>query len=237
MKTILFGLGLLLMSGVALPAQIFRPETLQGALWGGLAGAVIGHNDDRRGWEGAAYGAAAGALVGTWIGEARDARGTQVPRPRHQPWLGYGPDRFHGYRHDVGYHHGLGYDQYHRSAGYYRHPVAYSDGRYHRSAREWRRGDYARTGLLLGGVLGAVIGHQDDRRGWEGAAYGAGAGLLLGTLADRRAERIEAERRLAEAERVQIEPAAAAPVTIINNYYGGERPASPMTSANGLFGR
>ena len=75
--------------------------------------------------------------------------------------------------------------------------------------------------------MGAVIGHQDDRRGWEGAAYGAGAGLLLGTLADRRAERIEAERRLAEAERVRIEPAAAAPVTIINNYYGDAAPTQP----------
>jgi uncharacterized membrane protein len=42
------------------------------------------------------------------------------------------------------------------------------------------------TGTLLGGAAGAVIGHNSGdlhHNGWRGAAIGAGAGLLLGSLA------------------------------------------------------
>jgi uncharacterized membrane protein len=42
------------------------------------------------------------------------------------------------------------------------------------------------TGTLLGGAAGAVIGHNSGdlrNNGWRGAAIGAGAGLLLGSLA------------------------------------------------------
>ena len=38
------------------------------------------------------------------------------------------------------------------------------------------------TGAALGGIAGAVIGHNSGCHGGEGAAIGAGAGLLLGSL-------------------------------------------------------
>jgi uncharacterized protein YcfJ len=38
------------------------------------------------------------------------------------------------------------------------------------------------TGAALGGIAGAVIGHNSGRRTAEGAAIGAGAGLVLGAL-------------------------------------------------------
>lgn len=42
------------------------------------------------------------------------------------------------------------------------------------------------TGTLLGGAAGAIIGHNSGdlhHNGWRGAAIGAGAGLLLGSMA------------------------------------------------------
>ena len=38
----------------------------------------------------------------------------------------------------------------------------------------------AATGVVLGGLAGAVIGHNKNRRGAEGAAIGAVVGGLLG---------------------------------------------------------
>ena len=72
MKTAATLLALALVSAVSAQAQLFRPETVTGAVVGGIAGAVIGHNDSRHGWEGAAYGATAGAVIGTIAGHARD---------------------------------------------------------------------------------------------------------------------------------------------------------------------
>jgi uncharacterized protein YcfJ len=38
------------------------------------------------------------------------------------------------------------------------------------------------TGALMGGIIGGVIGHNHHRQTAEGAAIGAGAGWLLGTI-------------------------------------------------------
>lgn len=46
------------------------------------------------------------------------------------------------------------------------------------------RPNYAVTGALLGGVAGGVIGHNNRRHTAEGIAIGAGAGLLLGGVAE-----------------------------------------------------
>jgi len=40
--------------------------------------------------------------------------------------------------------------------------------------------DQGISGALLGGIAGGIIGHNNGRRGWEGALIGTGAGLLFG---------------------------------------------------------
>jgi YmgG-like glycine-zipper protein len=48
-------------------------------------------------------------------------------------------------------------------------------------------GPGATQGAFLGGIAGAVIGHESgslSHRGWQGAAIGAGVGLLIGAAAD-----------------------------------------------------
>lgn len=36
----------------------------------------------------------------------------------------------------------------------------------------------------MGGVAGGIIGHNNGRHGWEGAAIGVGAGLVVGGVAE-----------------------------------------------------
>jgi hypothetical protein len=108
--------------------------------------------------------------------------------------------------------------------------------------------------LVLGAVAGGIIGHNSGsfrHNGWRGAAWGAGAGWLLGSIVDsnryyggygydypRRS--VVVERPVYVQESAPVQAAAPAPaaapqqVTIINNYYGN---ATPMTQANSLFGR
>lgn len=111
-------------------------------------------------------------------------------------------------------------------------------------------GGYAADGLWLGAVAGGVIdhrhGHAHGRWGWRGAAWGAGAGWLLGSVLDadygyRRAnDDYGYPRQVFVAQPPLVVPPAAPPapapqqVTIINNYYGS---ASPLAGANALFGR
>jgi hypothetical protein len=105
----------------------------------------------------------------------------------------------------------------------------------------WER-SAAADGFWLGALAGGIVGHNSGsfgHNGWRGAAWGAAAGWLLGSVVD-------ANRRTAVASApVTIAPAAptiagatpppaAAPVTIINNYYGS---SSPLSDANRLFGR
>jgi uncharacterized protein YcfJ len=97
-------------------------------------------------------------------------------------------------------------------------------------------------GAVLGGIAGAIIGHSSgslNHNGWQGAAIGATAGYLLGSVAEQNARNREA---MAQLLTVQSAPAPApAPaqtpqqVTIINN--PPPQNPSPMASANGLFGR
>jgi outer membrane lipoprotein SlyB len=209
-------------------AQIFRPETVNGAVLGGIAGAVIGNNSGdlhHNAWRGAAIGTLAGGLIGSSIGESRERRdGYQVQRP--SGYYIYGPSyRPYGYRGAYGYG-SYGYAQ----PGYY-----YSDYSYDRPS-------YAASGLWLGGLTGAIIGNNSHgHNAWRGAAWGAGAGLLLGAIADENAREEEA-REVAYQDvqapaTVQNAPAETTPqnVTIINNY--SSSPSTPMSSANGMFGR
>ena len=53
------------------------------------------------------------------------------------------------------------------------------------------RPNYAVSGAVVGGVAGAVIGNNSGHHTLEGAAIGAGAGLLVGSLAEQEARRRE----------------------------------------------
>ncbi|MBI4658453.1 MAG: hypothetical protein HY735_06340 [Verrucomicrobia bacterium] len=115
------------------------------------------------------------------------------------------------------------------------------------------RPNYAVTGAALGGLAGGVIGHNSGRKTAEGVAIGAGAGLVLGALAEQDARRQEVRLASTPAHVVTAQasvppqpvpaPAAAQaaapslpPAPIIHNYNPGTVP-SPMSSANSLFGR
>jgi uncharacterized protein YcfJ len=247
-------------------AQIFRPEAVNGALLGGVAGAVIGNNSGdlrHNAWKGAAIGAGAGLILGEAVGNARDtnrnyrgrAGGEYVYRDSPRVSVGVGYSRGHygyGYGHSS-YHGRRGWD---RSYGYYSYgwpghrysyaPVysyypGYGDAYPYYDTGYYRPASGASTGLLLGALAGGIIGHNSGdfrHNGWRGAAWGAGAGWLLGTIADanRRAVYEQAPVVVQPAPAVQApaQPAPQQPVTIINNYYNTP---SPMSSANGLFGR
>src|SRR5207302_1055341 len=70
MKT-LFSLVLGLLALAPAHAQLFGPRAANGALLGGIAGGIIGHNSGGNwrhdGWRGAAWGAGAGWLLGSII--------------------------------------------------------------------------------------------------------------------------------------------------------------------------
>jgi uncharacterized protein YcfJ len=121
------------------------------------------------------------------------------------------------------------------------------------------RPDYALTGAVLGGVAGGIIGHNQGGKTLEGVGIGAGAGLLLGGLAEsqvRRQERIvyaqpAAGPYAATASASVATPAASSPTAggsvtavpgtpILNSYPGsssGTGASSALGSANNLFGR
>lgn len=114
----------------------------------------------------------------------------------------------------------------------------------------------AANGLLLGALAGGVIGHNSGtlhHNGWRGAAWGAGVGWLLGSIADANRRPVTYATTPAVVQNTATMSAAspvvasgssvsaaaanapAQPVTIINNYYGNS--ATPMSGANALFGR
>jgi uncharacterized protein YcfJ len=106
------------------------------------------------------------------------------------------------------------------------------------------RPNYAITGVVVGGVAGGVIGHNSGRHAAEGIAIGAGAGLLIGGIAEHHARArtliypapaiaYVASPVVVSAPAVQVQPAPQQ-MTIVNNYYS--QPAA-MNSANNLFGR
>ncbi len=147
-------------------AQLFGPESMSGALLGGLAGAVIGHNSGRHAGEGIAIGAGAGLLLGAIAGEARreqDYASAPPPPP---------PNTF--------------------PASYYQ-PA------------------YAGQGMVLGGVVGGIIGHNHHRQTAEGVAIGAGTGLLVGALADHHARHTTRSYRAPASPAAGIPPPPAVP--------------------------
>jgi len=241
MKTTLM-LFIALLTVASANAQGLRPEAVNGALVGGIAGAIIGNNSGdlrHNGWRGAAYGAGAGLLIGSMVGHANDQRyATQVP-------ASYYP-RTYVYRNTPAYY---GYGHYGRPSHYGRHggnygyvsteAPLYSDNYYGGT-------DYAGSGLLWGALAGAVIGNNSGslrHNAWRGAAYGAATGYILGSIAES-----NARRRESAVTQVVTTPApnyAEAPEPIYPSAQASSAEASPkpsapassMSAANSLFGR
>lgn len=228
---------LLLICGLITPAkaQLFTPESLSGAALGGLAGGIIGHNNGRKTAEGIAIGAGAGLLLGTLA---------------HQARRDY-------YESSPAYYYPAPSPIYATPAPVVPAPVVTAPVYAYRPARP----NYAVTGTLLGGIAGGIIGHNSGRKTAEGIAIGAGAGLLLGAVAESEARYHERHyvpappvvvrtvpppvvyRTVPAPVVVQTHSVVAAPpkpaepvqqVTIVNNYYGS---GSSMNNANALFGR
>ena len=98
----------------------------------------------------------------------------------------------------------------------------------------------AADGAVLGGIAGAIIGHNSgslNHNGWQGAAIGATAGYLIGSVVEQNARNREAAAQVVTVQSAPAPAPAQAPqqVTIINNPPPPN--PSPMASANGLFGR
>jgi hypothetical protein len=130
---------------------------------------------------------------------------------------------------------------YYPAYGYY--PGYGVDYPYYGSLGYYGSGSAASSGFWLGALAGGIIGHNSGEfrhNGWRGAAWGAGVGWLLGSIADANRRPVAyatAPQTVAPAPQVVSAPAQAATpqqVTIINNYYNS---SSPMSGANSLFGR
>lgn len=141
-------------------------------------------------------------------------------------YVNYRPAYYPAY----GYYGGYGADYpYYGSTGYYGAESA------------------ASSGFWLGALAGGIIGNNSGsfgHNGLRGAAWGAGAGWLLGSIADANRRQVAYQQapvvvsQPSQVGAVAAQPAAqsSAPqqVTIINNYYNS---SSPMSGANSLFGR
>ena len=114
-------------------------------------------------------------------------------------YLGGGWHSGYGYRGGCGF-----YPGFSLSFGYPGYPYyAYPDYGYY-GYYDAGRPNYAVSGTLLGALTGGIIGNSIHHQGWEGAAIGAGAGLLLGGIAEDAARRQE---RQAAATMYQANPA------------------------------
>ena len=140
----------------------------------------------------------------------------------------------------------LSYGYYPGAYGYYPSPYVYRaapvyvyDGGYYNTVDA--RPDYLGNGLTLGAIAGAIIGNNSGSLGhnaWRGAAYGAGAGLLIGALAENNARRVEtASAVTSTSPRVTAPPPAPVAVAPSRVIMAPAAPASSMGDANRMFGR
>lgn len=158
------------------PAQLFSPESLHGAMWGGLIGGMVG-SDPCHGLseKNAAIGAGIGLFAGTLAGEARrnDYPAGQLYSYVPAPTVSFG----------------YGYGSCGSSAYVYYAPNSYcAPGYYYPSTRP----NYAVSGTVLGAASGALIGSANHNAG-QGADIGAAAGLVLGGVAELGAQTTSAQ--------------------------------------------
>jgi hypothetical protein len=254
MKTTLC-LSLALFAVTGVHAQIFRPEAMNGAVLARNARSVEHRGSGQGGRDGGFRHQdrpPAHAGTGDHRGYQRfryDQRDRHQGHAWHRPSYGFSPYRSAGigpYRGAYGY----GYVPYFGTYDGYGYGYPYYDGYgagypYYGSPGVYGTGSGAANGLLLGALAGGIIGHNSGEfrhNGWRGAAWGAGAGWLLGTVLDahRRAPVNQGAPVVYQSAPVlspavqAVAPAQPQPVTIINNYYNT---STPMGGANGLFGR
>lgn len=205
-------------------AQLLRPESLDGALWGGLIGGIAG-GDRCHGFSGrgAAIGAGVGLIAGSLIGESR--------RYDYYDSPGYGYTTTPSVNVSFGY----GYRGCGNSAYVYYAPNRYcAPGYYYRPTRP----NYAVSGTVLGAASGALIGSANHHNAGKGALIGAGAGLFLGSVAEHAARNEErvvvAQTTVAAAQPqvVSVQPTAPKPgvtskPSATSTYYWTARPQIP----------
>jgi hypothetical protein len=202
-------LALALLAAVPGRAQIFGPNATGGLLLGGLAGGIIGHNNHNQTGRGIAIGAASGLILGSIADQANynSYQRTQVSAPDYYA------------------------DRYYQAPRYY-----YSN--YEDADYGCTRPNYAVSGALLGGLAGGIIGHNNHNQTGRGILIGAASGLILGSIAEHAARDREmaAERTVYIAAPAEQAPAAPEPQTQAAPS-ATPTPATPMSSANSLFGR
>ncbi len=196
-------------------AQLFSPESLNGAFLGSLIGGIAG-GDCRHGFSGngAAIGAGVGFLAGAVAGETRRNHYYDSPDYFHAPAttvsLGYG----------YGHCGSSGYVYY--SPNYYCAP-----NYYYRPATT--RPNYAVGGTLLGAASGALIGQGAKGKPGEGAAIGAAAGLVLGSIAEHSARRQEQRIASTQATATQPQVEQPAPAVVVQNPSITSKPCATST--------
>ena len=172
-------LSMVVVTVVSARAQLLTPESFGGALWGTVIGGLAGGNCHNGGFSGndAAIGAGVGLAVGTIAGQLRQQNQSAsqpyyyASAPPAQPYAYYAPNAY-------------------TAPGYYYQPAP-------QPAPAPERPNYAVGGTLLGAASGALIGSGIDHQTWQGAAIGAGAGLVLGGLAEYSAKKHEQKMAVA----------------------------------------
>lgn len=109
----------------------------------------------------------------------------------------------------------------------------------------YSRPNYAVTGALLGGVAGGVIGHNQGRHTAEGIAIGAGAGLLMGGIAEHELRKREQLAAYAPQAAYPVPSTVLTTTPIVSQQVvvQTQLPSAPaptptvMSGANSLFGR
>lgn len=158
-------------------AQLLSPQSVNGALWGGLIGGVIG-GDRCHGFSG--NGAAIGAGVGLLAGSL--AHNSSRYSYYDEPVSYYSAPSV-----SFGYGYGRSYGHCGSSAYVYYAPNNYlAPGYYYRATRP----NYAVSGTILGATSGALIGAGRHDAG-KGALIGAAAGLAFGSVAEHATRREE----------------------------------------------
>jgi uncharacterized protein YcfJ len=181
--------------------------------------------------QGAALGAIAGGVIGNNTGSHNGTQGAVIGALAGG-LLGSAHAR--SQRESSGYYYNSTPSYYYTTGDSFAPPVYHATPAYSRPSR-------TATTTLLGGVAGAIIGHNNGRHTWQGAAIGAGAGYVLGRLTEpasttRRTAVYSPYAYYPRRTVVTAQPSAQPQqITIINNYYGTTPTA--MSSANALFGR
>ncbi len=188
-------------------AQIFGPNATDGALLGGLAGGIIGHNNHNQTGRGIAIGAVSGLILGSIADQANydSYQRTQARRITT------------------------------RMAMISRRGIITLITRILNYG--YSRPNYAASGALLGGLAGGIIGYNNHHQTGRGILIGAASGLILGSIADQAArerEMVAAPPAYIYTPADQA-PTPAAPEPPVQA--APAAPTTPMSGANSLFGR